>query len=360
MDTREEIYIDRPSNFDAKKCARYAFYLALGTLTLVGTLKSIISPRDSLLLDEALLQDEALFKTWVQENNKEYSDGEELYKRLQVFRANLATIRHHNSQDRNYILGLNQFADLTDEEFTEMLLGSRGNEEEYYEGEVYESLNTDLPSSVDWRVKGVVNPIKNQGQCGSCWAFGAVAAIESALALKTGKLVRLSEQQLVDCTTSYGNDGCKGGYTANAYKYIIDKGGLETTYDYPYLGVDAECQANKKLVAATISGYKSVKEGEEPIMEALVQQPVAVRMNATTLKLYKSGVYDDEDCSIEPNHAVVIVGYGTTPEGLKYWLVRNSWGIGFGLEGYFMISRVSSKSDAGICGINQYPTIPVV
>ncbi len=218
-----------------------------------------------------------------------------------------------------------------------------------------------LPASVDWSAKGAVTPVKNQGQCGSCWAFSATGAVEGVHAIKTGKLVSLSEQQLVDCSGSYGNQGCNGGLMDSAFKYIIQNNGICAEEAYPYTARDGSCHSSSCSAAAKISGFYDVPTNNADALKAAVaQQPVAVAIEAdkTCFQFYSSGVLTC-NCGTSLNHGVLAVGYGTEG-GNDFWKVKNSWGESWGMNGYIKLLRGASAGSAGMCGIQMaasYPTM---
>ncbi|NXW09574.1 CATS protein, partial [Fregetta grallaria] len=221
------------------------------------------------------------------------------------------------------------------------------------------NLEHKLPDTVDWREKGCVTDVKNQGACGSCWAFSAVGALEAQVKLKTGKLVSLSAQNLVDCSTMYGNKGCSGGLMTSAFQYIIDNEGIDSDDSYPYTAQNGTCQYNASTRAATCSKYVELPEADEAALKDAVANvgPVSVAIDATqpTFFLYRSGVYDDPRCTQEVNHGVLVIGYGTLNDK-DYWLVKNSWGVSFGDEGYIRMSR----NHANHCGIASYASYPLI
>ncbi|KAG9147605.1 hypothetical protein Leryth_007403 [Lithospermum erythrorhizon] len=215
---------------------------------------------------------------------------------------------------------------------------------------VYADVN-DVPASMDWRTEGAVTPIKDQGQCGCCWAFSAVAATEGIHQLTTGELVSLSEQELVDCDTNSGNQGCQGGLMDTAFKFIINNQGLTSESNYPYQGVEGTCNANDESSnAVTITGYEDVPaNSESALLQAVANQPISVAIDAggQDFKFYKSGVFMGE-CGTQLNHGVTLVGYGETSDGTKYWLVKNSWGTSWGEDGYIRMQRDVEAAE-GIC-----------
>jgi len=211
------------------------------------------------------------------------------------------------------------------------------------------------PESVDWRQKGVVLPVKNQGQCGSCWAFSAVSALESLNAIKNGNLVSLSEQQLVDCAGAYGNEGCNGGLMDTAFAYVRDKG-ICASADYPYTARDGTCKESRCTAAFKISGYGQIPEGDEKLqLQAIANSPVSVSVEAGTFafQFYSGGVLDDPSCGKRLDHGITAVGYDMTAPK-PYYIVRNSWGSSWGELGYVRI--VFGK---GMCGIADDSSFPL-
>jgi KDEL-tailed cysteine endopeptidase len=288
-------------------------------------------------------------------------------KRFNVFRHNVMHVHNTNKKNRSYKLKLNKFADLTINEFKNAYTGSnikhhrmlqgpkRGSKQFMYD---HENLSK-LPSSVDWRKKGAVTEIKNQGKCGSCWAFSTVAAVEGINKIKTNKLVSLSEQELVDCDTKQ-NEGCNGGLMEIAFEFIKKNGGITTEDSYPYEGIDGKCDASKDNgVLVTIDGHEDVPENDEnALLKAVANQPVSVAIDAgsSDFQFYSEGVFTGS-CGTELNHGVAAVGYGSE-RGKKYWIVRNSWGAEWGEGGYIKIEREIDEPE-GRCGIAMEASYPI-
>lgn len=301
------------------------------------------------------------FKHFVEKFGKDY--GPEYEARKQVFAKNQEIVEKVNKHNLGFRVGINMYADLTGSEFASMYGGLLKNQNistvgvHRYEGE-------DLPMEIDWVAKGAVTPVKDQGQCGSCWAFSSTGALEGAWQIATGHMVSFSEQQLVDCAKfSYGNMGCSGGLQPRAYKYI-ESNAMCTEAEYAYTGKNSlftPCQASKCTTPGLPKGgmvnYKSVESSEQGLMAALNQQPVAVSLEADkdVFHLYKSGIVQGPGCGTTLDHAVLAVGYGSEGDK-KYWKVKNSWTTSWGEQGYVRIIRGTDE-----CGIlNGPPTYPIV
>ncbi len=292
---------------------------------------------------------------------KSYDTREEMMLRFRIFTDNLYDIMQHNANETNtFKMKVNQFTDLSPSEFkAQYVTGWRSVES--YGCKTYESSNSDVPNSIDWREKNAVTSVKDQGQCGSCWTFSSTGAVEGAWAIATGNLEDLSEQQLVDCATgaAYGSHGCNGGQMEGAFKYVI-RNGQCLNASYPYSAKDGECKPCNEIVH--ISACFDVKPNDQiSLQSAVSRQPVAIAIEADTryFQSYSSGVLTSVNCGTNLDHGVLIVGYGTE-NGNDYYLVKNSWGESWGEKGYVKIGRSLSANDPGICGIAMDPSFPVV
>ncbi|UJR12560.1 hypothetical protein I4U23_016736 [Adineta vaga] len=298
---------------------------------------------------------------------KQYASNAEEITRRSIWEDHIALIRKHNLEAdiglHTYTLGMNKYGDMTNKEFVKQMNGLKRSSNVSFSGtcdQYVAPTNFKRPTTVDWRTKGYVTPIKDQGQCGSCWAFSTTGALEGQHFAKTQQLVSLSEQNLVDCSTDYGNYGCDGGLMDNAFKYIKENNGIDTETSYPYEARDDTCRFNTKNVGATDTGCKDVKQySEDDLQDAIATVgPVSVAIDAsqTSFQLYKSGVYNEKQCSPEQlDHGVLAVGYGSK-SGHDYYIVKNSWGTSWGIKGYIWMSR-NKKNQCGIATLASYPTV---
>jgi len=304
------------------------------------------------------------FNLWRIKYNKTYEHKTNLTSQFSAWKKNREFINKHNEKSTDYELELNYFADIHwatwmhRKAYNSIMAEHTGKYEIPILDEDFD--NIAIPDSVDWRDKNVVTPIKNQQQCGSCWAFSAVGSMEGQHALKTSQLISLSESQIVDCDVNGSDAGCNGGFMDGAFKYVIAQGGIDTEKSYPYNPEDNPCTFNKSNVGAIFSAYKDVKGGESGLKNAVAAiGPIAVGIDASSaqFQFYKSGVYYDSTCSSTMlDHGVLVVGYGTTQNGTDYWIVKNSWGPNWGNKGYIYMSRNRDNN----CGIATQPSYPIV
>ena len=339
------------------------------TFFLVTYLSSSFSRENNLRIGNNVINetDELSQFTYFQEKfSKKYDLYKEVEYRFKIFQTNLRSIIRHNLDiTQNFTMDVNQFTDLTPDEFKYQYIGGLNSVVGSYGCKSFSSSNTNTPNSIDWRSKNAVSSVKDQGQCGSCWSFSSTGSMEGAWSISTGKLVDLSEQELVDCATgiSYGSHGCNGGQMEGAFKYIIENGQCTDT-SYPYTsGVSMTSSSCQKCSALAHASYCSdVKPNDQiSLKNAVSNQPVAVAISADTMlfQSYSSGVITSESCYTSLDHGVLIVGYGTENSN-DYWLVKNSWADTWGDGGYVKIGRSSSTNDPGICGIAMDPSFPSI
>ncbi|XP_048415306.1 procathepsin L-like [Stegostoma tigrinum] len=333
---------------------------------------SILAAASEQTFDSILDED---WRNWKSEHEKQYTEGEESYRRM-VWEDNMRFIKQHNLEHsmgkHGFTVGMNHFGDLTNKEFNELMNGFRPldsnnvnvvdefggdrNDEEADEDENDDYLED---ATVDWREKGYVTQVKNQGNCGSCWAFSATGAIEGQWFAKTKQLIPLSEQQLVDCSSLYGNAGCRGGWMSNAFEYVVNSGGINSATDYRYVAEQNNCSFMINKIAAKIKHYAFVIRRVKYLSRAVARiGPISVAIDASkrSFQFYRQGVYNNQQCSAHlPNHAVLVVGFGKMDNN-DYWLIKNSWGTGWGDQGYIKIL----KSRANICGVLNYAVYPIV
>ena len=339
--------------------------------------------------------------------NKHYANVTELEHRFSIFQKNILHIIQHNANTSNsFILGINQFSDLTQQEFkttfasgyisykqtivptftpttfypsyssTSTYPSTYPSTSSFRKTTTYDNFDSygcklfsiqhtsnaeSLPIIMDWRELGAVTKVKDQGQCGSCWTFSATGAVEGAWYISTDQLIDLSEQELVDCATGavYGSQGCNGGQMEGAYKFIIKYGQCSYT-DYPYTEHDEKCKKCEQIVSIS-SCYDVTPNDQLALTTAVSKQPVAVAIEADSryFQSYTGGILDAESCGTNLDHGVLIVGYGEE-QGKKYYIVKNSWGDTWGENGYIRIARSDKQNDAGICGIAMSASFPNV
>lgn len=337
------------------------FLLVALLVALVAEVATSIEFSEKDLASEESLWD--LYEKW-RSHHTVSRDLSEKRTRFNVFKSNVKHIHKVNQMNKPYKLQLNKFADMTNHEFRNSYGGSNVKHHRSLRGsraktEFMHDKTENLPPSVDWRKKGAVTPVKNQGKCGSCWAFSTIVGVEGINKIKTNELVSLSEQELVDCEPD--NSGCNGGLMENALEFIKENGGVTTEKLYPYKATDEKCDASKmNAPVVMIDGHENVPENDEDaLMKAVANQPVSVAIDAggSDFQFYKEGVYTG-DCGTELNHGVAIVGYGTALDGTKYWIVKNSWGAEWGEQGYIRMQR-GVDAEEGLCGIAMDASYPV-
>ena len=300
-------------------------------------------------------KDLTAFHAYNRRHGKSHGSKEEFAYRFSIYQDNKKYIKAHNKKQSTFTLGENQFTDLTFEEFSSKYLSQRVVSNEVF------GLQTPFlgkAEKVDWRQKGVVTGVKDQESCGSCWAFSATGSLESAYALANKELLEFSESELIDCSTSYGNDGCNGGLMNQAFKYVIDhKIGLES--DYPYHPIICQCHRDESKRRISLKSFKQLSPLDvNGLVQNIKNTPISVAIEVQRdFQLYKSGIYTNPgNCGRRLNHGVLAVGFDTTDQ-TPYFIVKNSWGRYWGEQGYI---RMAIGSGSGTCGIaNQLDYYPI-
>lgn len=291
--------------------------------------------------------------------NKKYENSEEEQYRHDIFYDNLQRIIEHNKVNKDFKLKMNHLGDL----YSHEIYNSKNLQHKYHLNyELVDFYNHEIPKDINWVKEGAVTPVKNQGHCGSCWAFSTTGALEGLYYIQNHNLVSFSEQQLMDCSEKEGDAGCDGGLMDYAFKYVIDANGICTEQDYPYEEHNGTCHNCNKTF--TITGYKDVQVNNETALQYIVaQQPVSVAIQADSFEFqfYSSGVftgYCGNPSHFNLDHGVLVVGYGIDNiTGLDYWLVKNSWGL-WGDQGYIKLQRNVHYKE-GKCGIAMSASYPV-
>eukprot|EP00731_Ephydatia_muelleri_P007190 Em0003g1438a len=304
------------------------------------------------------------WKNWKLHHGKTYESEKTEEERKAIWLANKLYIDEHNANafELGYTLSMNAFGDLTAEEFIDIYLTSnQRNNHTKRRGKIFKAHRRfKYPASVDWRTRGAVNTVKNQGQCSASYAFAAVAVLEGINSLANDQMISLSEQNIIDCSVPFGNRGCNGGDVYSALNYIIDNGGVDTENSYGFKEKQSICAYTSKNSGASATGVVEIQSGNEYDLQAAVASvgPVAVSVDANTyaFRFYQKGVFRSTACSsYDLNHSMVVVGYGVY-NGKDYWLCKNSWGSNWGINGYILMAR----NRYNLCGIASealYPTL---
>jgi len=306
------------------------------------------------------------FVSWMQKYSKSYLPNE-IFARFEIFKQHYDDVLKHNAGNYTWTITLNQFSDLTLQEFKSTYLrydplprtgGKRMTVEELRA--LNKGPNAYPNGAVDWTTKGAVTGVKDQGQCGSCWTFGTTGGIEGAVAIKKGHLTSLSEQELVDCGGPYGGAGCGGGSNDIGYSYA-NKNGLCTEQAYPYTAKDGTCKSSScsASVDSKVSGYVHIAHGDDGMGAGVDLTPISIGIDADYWGSYSSGVFCGQ-CGTARDHAMLVVGYGTDPSGGAYWKVKNSWGTGWGEGGYIRLCRGTNGQNKDECGVSDDGTYPTV
>jgi len=309
-----------------------------------------------------------MWRDFKRTHNKTYDSSEEEAARFHIYIDNHRKIQDHNEEykagRKSYEMAINKFGDMSGGEFR----GRNGFRRSLMDANPDSQGSTFLiphnvvvPTEVDWRQKGYVTHVKDQGHCGSCWAFSAVGALEGQHFRKNGTMTELSEQNLVDCSESFGNQGCNGGLMDNAFSYVKSNKGIDTETSYPYEAKDGRCRFKKADVGAEDSGFADIPAGDEDALTAALATvgPVSVAIDASheSFQFYKTGVYMEPECSPSGlDHGVLAVGYGVDKDGNKFYIVKNSWGPEWGEKGYIRMAR-DKENNCGIASAASYPLV---
>ncbi|CAF3726940.1 unnamed protein product [Rotaria sordida] len=301
-------------------------------------------------------------------HKKQYVSIEEQIIRRSIWETNLAKIHQHNLEVdlgmHSYTLGMNQFGDMTHEEFKKQMnilkMSTNNEKNNFNHRSFFAPSNVIVPKAVDWRKEGFVTSVKNQGECGSSWAFSAAGSLEGQHFHQTKQLIPLSAQNLIDCSNDFGNAGCNGGFIDSSFQYIKVNGGIDTEESYPYEARNGKCRFNRTTIGANSTGFRDIKSQDEAALTYAIAiiGPISVFIDAShsSFQFYRSGVYDEPTCSSTAvDHCALVVGFNATDSQL-YYIVKNSWGTSWGIDGYIWMSR-NKNNQCGIATMASYPLV---
>lgn len=353
---------------DARLLIPNAAAVSSGAATLASVASADV-PRTSPLGTPEERALDRIFDAWAEKHGKTYDSPRERAERRAIFFDNADFVERHNDEHErglhSHWVELNHLADVSSAEFSRML-GFRADDARVREGPdpaTWEYADVDPPEEKDWVAEGAVTPVKNQGQCGSCWAFSSTGAVEGIVAIRSGELIPLSEEELVSCSHD-GNNGCNGGLMDNAFKWIVRNRGIDSEDDWPYDAEAGKCGFfARRRRAAQIDGFADVPPEDESALEkAVAMQPVSVAIEADhrSFQLYAGGVFASKDCGTQLDHGVLVVGYGfdaTAKTHKHFWKIKNSWGPRWGEEGFIRIAK-GGMGKSGQCGVAMQPVYP--